>query len=1843
MDALNCIKRECPALKKGEGTEKKNEFFLVKVFFRIVFTFSFFLVSYLGNATNYYVSNSGSDGNSGTSESLAWKTLTKVNSFSFKPGDQILFERGNVWTGTIVVKSSGTSGSPILYGAYGAGANPVISGFTTVTGWVNEGSGIYSKALTVDSAPEIVTINNVQYAKGRTPNSNRYNPKVSDYYHIDAIQDDNIIVDSECDAAVTNWKGAEIVIRSSNYWDWTIETIESHSGTTLKFRSSGDPNAVGFGYFIQNDVRTLDQLGEWYYGAGKFYMYFGTANPNNYTVKVSTVDKVIDVNTKDYVTVKNIKIEGGNLHGISTTEDYLTVDNCYFDFNYTAIYAYTAHDLTVTNCNITHSLDRGIYDHWNSDGAYIANNTIDSTGLVIGAFNGDIAACSMMGITVDYAHQVYSDKKVIIEYNKVLNSGSNGINIGGDNAIARYNYINGFCMSRADGGGIHRTGTNDFFNMVYDRNIIFNGIVSDDRLGLPAGKTNSRQFGIYLDVYSYYVTISNNTISNVAGGIHLLGAQNVNIIDNTVYSCRTGVILHQRDAGTDPIRGVKMNGNVVVNYDPNYNILSARSETDDLVQFGDIDKNYYNSNTVNETPIATMVNTWRATYMSLPEWQTNTSFDVNSCKSPQCITGSNDLKFLYNTTKSSKTVSLSEPMIDAKGTKYSSIITLQPYTSLVLIKDQNPQQSDLIKPIISEFTIPTTSSTFVVPINKFTASDNNTVTGFKLTESSTIPKATDADWLSSAPTSYTFSSEGTKTLYAWVKDDAGNISSSISAQIVISLYSSQIMGNAEVYGTLSTSSKLRAIPITFSESGEIKSITIYHEGGTGNMLMGVYSDEDGTVFSLLGVTASTAVYSMSGWQTVLLTSPVSVVAGQTIWIAWVFENSIGIRFTSGAPARAVSTLSWTGAMPLYFGNASYNDFKYSIYCNYIPNNESPDETIPLITNFSIPESSSSLIVPINSLTATDNTDVTGYKFTETNNVPTAEESGWMTTAPESYTFSSAGSKTLYAWAKDAAGNISNPASSNVIISLPAIYNTEDINICEGDSYEGMTETGQHKRILTATSGADSIVTTNLTVNPIYHISENITILEGESYQGWTESGEYERSLTSIAGCDSIVTTNLAVALNKNITEYITICEGSSYEGWTISGKYVRMLKNSSGADSIITTNLTVNPVYHIFEDVTIFEGGNYLGWTDSGQYERTLISSSGCDSIVTTNLMVTLNDFVTEDINICNGSSYEGWTKTGQYQRVLMASSGADSVVITNLTVNPIYNLTEDITILDGETYLGWTESGTYKRALTSLTGCDSIVTTNLRVMDHFKPVLWNENGQNYMNFYISDALIDGIELEINDEIGIYDGNLCVGVGKLSGTINKNDNSTYLFVKASQDDGSKNGFTSGNQISYRIWDYDKQTELIVNRAFYKNDVSAWISTGRFIESGTSVVEIAYTHYEQTRTQSITLERGWNIFSSDVMPELLAMDAVQEEICSMGYLFEVQDEVGNTLERTNAKAGWVNNIGDLKSTEGYKIRVKSDCVLQITGQPVALPLNVTLRKGANLISFPYNGSVDAMRVIKPLIEAGILEKVQDEKGNSIEYWSSIGWVNGIGNFNSGEGYLVQVSDNGVLPIVDVYEKSGSIQMNELETEHFMVAYEGNGSNHMNINVENLAKIGLNAGDEIAIYDGDICVGAIKLSSTNIVDDVVSLHASASDEDVVNGFTEGNQIIIKVWHRSKSAGYQASSEVIEGDMIFQKHGSVFIQFAELGTTGINNNEIVDFNVYPNPTKNYVNVHFSALPEKETKIELTDISGRLITSKNVESSLEVFDIQSQPAGVYFIKILSGESLKVNKLIIN
>lgn len=105
----------------------------------------------------YYVSSAGSDAANGTSTATSWQTIAKVNSSSFSGGAQILFNKGDTWRETLTVPSSGSSGSPIIFGAYGSGAAPVITGANSMTGFSDGGSNIWDKT-SVTTQPKVVVV-----------------------------------------------------------------------------------------------------------------------------------------------------------------------------------------------------------------------------------------------------------------------------------------------------------------------------------------------------------------------------------------------------------------------------------------------------------------------------------------------------------------------------------------------------------------------------------------------------------------------------------------------------------------------------------------------------------------------------------------------------------------------------------------------------------------------------------------------------------------------------------------------------------------------------------------------------------------------------------------------------------------------------------------------------------------------------------------------------------------------------------------------------------------------------------------------------------------------------------------------------------------------------------------------------------------------------------------------------------------------------------------------------------------------------------------------------------------------------------------------------------------------------------------------------------------------------------------------------------------------------------------------------------------------------------------------------------------------------------------------------
>ncbi|AHW62266.1 hypothetical protein FH5T_18580 [Draconibacterium orientale] len=1879
------------SVKRFEG-RKLN----VKKGTRYLFVLFFVLLVNIGNATVYYVSASGDDANTGTSESQPWKTLAKVSSTSFSPGDQILFKRGDEWSGTITVTSSGSAGSPIVYGAYGSGEKPKIYGSEAITGWTKHSGNIYK--ATFNSSINQLFVGDSKLKVARYPNSG--------YLFINSVQGSTTFTSNELDGGV-NYAGATWFGRTSVYFTPTTTVSSSNSKTIILNSAPAGDLGVDRGFLLMNKLEFLDQAGEWYYDASSKTVYVWMPNgdsPDNYTVKGSVYKNGFYANGINNLTIENLNIT---------------------QFAETGIYVNNCDELTVNNNDILNADAYGIYDNSHSSNNTITNNTIIGSNhfaLYLRMMNSlisdntisQIAVFDELGIsgTGDHAEgggifMAGIDGGNTVQYNRLTDIGYHGIYFARPNNSIQYNFIDGACKIKGDGGGIYTSfrtspGPN---GSVVKNNIVLN--VTGSRYGYTASRAYGE--GIYIDESAEEVIVENNVVAHCSNsGIFLHDNASTVVKNNTVLDARYGIQIN-KEHGANSI-----NNNIIYvldedEYEPNQ-LLVKRNSVNTSFDYNKYVSHYNSAKIFKEI----------STYADFAGWKSVSKQDGNSTIDISILNDGETEELLYNDTKQTKTISLgSTKYRNLDGEIVTNNVSLEPFTGVILIKtsstsdinttpeiydqsfgfigdkqineflaqviasDPNDGQTltyDIqggnedglfyidattgiiyaassiyetndksiqlvvsvtdnateslsasaiitmnisgvntnipdgdILPSITSFTLPPSSSSLTVPITSFSTDGN--VVSYLLSTSSDEPIMDDSNWTTSNPEVYVFSKSGENKLYAWVKDATGNISTSSSATTLITLDNSTTYSEyrfEETSGASVIDSKGANDGIIFNEELRVEGVK-----GQGLQFLGNGYINLGQCFStnvIDGITMSTWIKqpAMSGdYQGLIMHGG----PNDDTFALYIKPDTKTVAFKTTGTTSSWSTIDnvdklWDGDWHQLA--VTYNGTEKIIYLD-------AEEIFAVSGNGTI-ESGEGYNLLIGA----------GRDRIE----PILLYTGYIDEVRVyNYGLTSSEIEEIY---------------NSIVNKIDTVYTTEDISICEGESYKGWTSAGEYQTVLQSAVGGDSIVTTNLSVNPVYDIVENIVIQAGEDYNGWTASGEHVRNLTTIFGCDSTITTVLSVEENPiYTTEEISICEGESYNNWTSAGEYQRVLKSITGGDSIVTTYLTVNPVYDIVENIVIQAGEDYNGWTASGEYIRNLTTVLGCDSTITTVLSVEEKSahetvYSTEEISICEGESYEGLTSAGEYPRVLQSITGGDSIVTTYLTVNPVYDIVEDIVIQAGEDYNGWTTSGEYVRNLTTIFGCDSTITTHLIVEEdtrHFVPVWDGENGQDHMTFVVTKALVDSIELGIGDEIAVFDNDICVGSVVLTSSINIDDENSYVFISASQATEDLNGFTDGNDVIFKIWDSKEQVEKVANHVIYHDDLPEWIISGKFKSRGTSVVEISYVYEEPIITQTIQLELGWNIFSAAVVPDDPNIEVISSVLVESKDLFKVQNEEGKTYEKI--RSTWINNIGDMKQTEGYRIRVKSACSIEITGSQVSLPMSINLKAGSNLISFPYNGSVDAMQVIQPLIDAGALEKVQDQKGNSIEYWGTeIGWLNGIGNFNVGQGYQVQVNSDVVLTIGNLYEKSVYVDDN-IETVYFQPEFHGNGSNHMNINLFGFDDSHLSIGDEIAAYDGDICVGAITITASDLRNKAVSINASSTDIGENNGFTEDNNIELKFWDSETNEVKDFNLSVVNGELTYTMHSSVFIRFENQ----LLDDENVSFSIdmYPNPATNNVNVRFSQIPESGAQLLLLDINGKQLQSREVQSTLERLDISSYPAGIYFIKTVVGDFVKTNKLIKN
>lgn len=637
-----------------------------------LFTITFGILFWLNiNATNYYLANAGNDNNTGTSSGSPWKTITKLNTVIYAPGDTVFFLSGDTFRGSILISQGGNTGVKIAFTSYGSGNKPIISGANSIINWTLAGS--YYQANFTQTVVNFF-VNDKEQILARYPDE-------GSYLTVDAATN-NYIQDATLTGISSTILNASQVCVHTAEWCWEKSEISSSAGNKIIYLTPTlQIPTADYGYFLYDDTTYLTSVKEWKYDASASKIYYkpSSGSPNTLSCEASVRPYGIAfaANVSEIV-ISDISFEKQAAAGIGildSTNQNIIIDDCYFAHQYI-----TGIDVQGKNIEIKNSYFReidgfAVYIQEKGFKANIHHNTFRNNG---GFRNSGVGA----EINLSAIRGSYFVDSCHIHHNDIDSVGYCGIAMDGQYNLIERNIIKHAMLINNDGAALKSYGVNSKFN-VFKNNFVsssdgnIDGTPSGDHFITPA---------IYFDFDVSNCTIQENTIyDRIQKGIFLnAGTNNNTVIGNVVYGGNFSI---DYNGVPNPNHSTPMGGMTV-----KYNSFFAKDADAYIVRMidntggynhGIVDENYY-FQPYNSGKYALIA---PSTDYTFAQWLT-TGLDPTTKRSfvNWTLPTSHDT-LIMNQTDNIVTISLgTKKYLDLDSNDVCGSIILQPYSSKILIK-----------------------------------------------------------------------------------------------------------------------------------------------------------------------------------------------------------------------------------------------------------------------------------------------------------------------------------------------------------------------------------------------------------------------------------------------------------------------------------------------------------------------------------------------------------------------------------------------------------------------------------------------------------------------------------------------------------------------------------------------------------------------------------------------------------------------------------------------------------------------------------------------------------------------------------------------------------------------------------------------------------------------------------------------------------------------------------------------------------------------------------------------------------------------------------------------------
>lgn len=490
----------------------------------------------------------------------------------------------------------------------------------------------------------------------------------------------------------------------------------------------------------------------------------------------------------------------------------------------------------------------------------------------------------------------------------------------------------------------------------------------------------------------------------------------------------------------------------------------------------------------------------------------------------------------------------------------------------------------------------------------------------------------------------------------------------------------------------------------------------------------------------------------------------------------------------------------------------------------------------------------------------------------------------------------------------------------------------------------------------------------------------------------------------------------------------------------------------------------------------------------------------------------------------------------------------------------------------------------------------------------------FSDIGQDHMNINVVSATINGVALQAGDEIAAFDGAVCCGKSTLTKPIVLTDKNSFALLAASKSDvNESNGYTTGNEIKFRIWDSVKKMELSGVTAEFISPVNGQaITAPKYSPGETAFVKLSAAVSNTNKTpvpkagddQSVNEGEKVNLNGSGSSDE--DGDALTYFwTAPSGITLSSATVVNPTFTAPDVKTdtdfsfflivsdGTVNSIAD-------EIVVK---VKHVNKVPVANAGKDQKVTAGDIVSL--NGTASA-----------------DPDGDKITYL----WISPPGIILSSE---ILASPAFIAP-----DQISSSQLSFILIVNDGITNSIADTVFVTVNAKNHAPVA-NAGTDQILDENSMCVLDGTGSSDSDGNTLTYLWTAPS------GITLNQATAVKPSFNlpeiKKDTVLSFSLTVSDG-IVSSLPSTVKIFVVNVIKTS---SELIAENqikVYPNPSNGFFQIK-GLNPNQLNNIEIYSVDGKLLDRKKSNSIIESFDISGQPKGKYLLSV-NGKSFKIQKM---